>query len=204
VLITFEGIDGCGKTTQIELLKGVIASNGHRVEVFREPGGTQVSEQIRAILLDNGSDIHPVTELLLFSSARSQLISSRVKPILNDGGVVILDRFYDSTVAYQGYGRQSVPLSEIQSINKVASHGLKPDLTFYLRLDLLTAKNRRSATPEDRMEKSGDEFFEKIIQGYDQMAAEDQRFVVLDATLDIQSLHEAIWTRVKYILSLLS
>jgi dTMP kinase len=196
MLISFEGIDGSGKTTQIELLKNKIASTGFNVEVFREPGGTLVSEQIRAILLDTKSDIHPVTELLLFSSARSQLISSRVKPILTDGGVVILDRFYDSTVAYQGYGRASLPLDEIHNINRVASHGLEPDLTFYLRLDLQTAKRRRSDQPEDRMEKSGDDFYQNIIRGYDIMASESTRFNTIDANQPLEIIHEIIWAKV--------
>jgi dTMP kinase len=201
VLISFEGIDGSGKTTQIELLKNKIMISGHRVEVFREPGGTQVSEQIRSILLDTKSEIHPVTELLLFSSARSQLICSRVKPILDEGGVVILDRFFDSTIAYQGFGRNSLPLDEIDNINRVASHGLEPDITFYLRLELHTAKNRRSALPADRMERSGDDFYEKIIRGYDYLAETKLRFATIDASLSIEDIHSEIWDKLKPLLN---
>ncbi|MBN2732111.1 MAG: dTMP kinase, partial [Balneolaceae bacterium] len=136
MFITFEGIDGSGKSTQIALLRNKLLEEGHKVTVFREPGGTEVSEKIRALLLNPDFDIHPVTELLLFSSARAQLISEKVRPLLNKNEVVILDRFYDSTTAYQGYGRSSLPLQDIHRLNKIASHNIVPDITFYLKISL--------------------------------------------------------------------
>src|SRR5690554_846824 len=130
MLITFEGIDGSGKSTQIKLLKEKLVKLGFRTEVFREPGGTKVSELIRSILLNPDLDVDPVSELLLFSAARAQLTSERVKPLLKEGVIVILDRFYDSTVSYQGYGRESLAIEQIHQINKIATGNLIPDLTF--------------------------------------------------------------------------
>jgi len=130
MLITFEGIDGSGKSTQIDLLRQYLKEMGFRVEVFREPGGTDVSEMIRGMLLNPEIDIDPVTELLLFSSARSQLVAEKVLPLLKEEVIVILDRFFDSTTAYQGFGRQSLPIKQIQQINSIATHDLTPDITF--------------------------------------------------------------------------
>lgn len=196
MFITFEGIDGSGKSTQIELLRGKLRDTGHKVEVFREPGGTTVSEKIRAILLDPEYEIHPVTELLLFSAARSQLISEEVIPLLKQGTVVILDRFYDSTSAYQGYGRNSLPLEQISELNAVASHQTKPDLTFYLKIDLSEAQKRTASTRKDRMEQSGDSFYKKVIEGFDELAETEDRFITLDATLSADELHHLVWDRV--------
>jgi dTMP kinase len=192
MLITFEGIDGSGKSTQISLLKDKLISLGKIVQVFREPGGTGVSEQIRTILLNNNSNIDPVTELLLFSSARSQLMSEKVLPALERGEVVILDRFYDSTTAYQGYGRGSLPLDQIKQINEVASHHKAPDFTFYLRLSLEESNERRANMSKDRMESSGDEFFLKVIKGFDSLAEKEERFVIIEASKSVEEIHESI------------
>lgn len=192
MLITFEGIDGSGKSTQISLLKDKLSSLGKIVQVFREPGGTGVSEQIRTILLNNNSNIDPVTELLLFSSARSQLMSEKVLPALGRGEVVILDRFYDSTTAYQGYGRGSLPLDQIQQINEIASHQRAPDFTFYLRLSLQESNERRAHMSKDRMESSGDEFFHKVIKGFDAIAEKEERFVIIEASKSVEEIHESI------------
>src|SRR5690554_6332962 len=159
MLITFEGIDGSGKSTQIALLKKSLSERGWQVEVFREPGGTEVSELIRQILLDPALDVHPIAELLLFSAARAQLTTQRVRPLLEAGTIVILDRFYDSTVSYQGYGRQSLPIDVIHQINNIATQHLVPDITFYLRLPLQEAARRTQHSSKDRMEQAGDEFF---------------------------------------------
>ncbi len=193
MLITFEGIDGSGKSTQIALLKDKISSLGKTVQVFREPGGTELSEQIRSILLSKDSDIDPVTELLLFSSARSQLVSEKVLPALERGEVVILDRFYDSTTAYQGYGRESLSLDNIHHINEIASHNRAPDFTFYLRLSLKESNDRRANMSKDRMESSGDEFFHKVIKGFDDLAEKEKRFVIIEASKTIEEIHESIF-----------
>lgn len=196
MFITFEGIDGSGKTTQIDLLKKKLVEQGHEVAVFREPGGTEISEKIRSILLDADLDIDPVTELLLFSAARSQLISEKVIPLQNSGTIVILDRFYDSTIAYQGYGRKSVSLKHIHELNEVASHHNEPDLTFYMKISLEEAQKRTRKEQKDRMELSGDEFYRKVIKGFDALSLSEERFVTLDATAPRQQVHSQIWEQV--------
>lgn len=192
MLITFEGIDGSGKSTQISLLKKELIERGFRVEVFREPGGTDVSEMIRGMLLNPEIEIDPVTELLLFSSARSQLVSEKVQPLLEEGVVVILDRFYDSTTAYQGYGRGSVSISQINQINETATHGVKPDITFYLRLSIEEAARRTRHFEKDRMELSGDHFFKRVFDGFEQLAEQESRFRTIDAERDIDAIHSNI------------
>jgi len=192
MLITFEGIDGSGKSTQISLLKDHLSESGKEVKVLREPGGTDISELIRGMLLNPEIDIDPVTELLLFSSARSQLIAEKVKPLLADGVVVILDRFYDSTTAYQGYGRKSIPIDQVHQINKIASHEIAPDVTFYLRLSLEESASRTAHMQKDRMEQSGIEFFENVIKGFDELSKSEERFVTIDASKNVDEVHDLI------------
>lgn len=196
MFITFEGIDGSGKSTQIERLKKRLEKQGAVVKVFRDPGGPVVSEKVREILLNPDYKIDSVTELLLFSAARSQLMAENVIPTLEKGAVVILDRFYDSTTAYQGYGRESMPLKEIQKINTIASHKRAPDLTIYMKIPLVEAKNRM-AEEKDRMEQSGDEFFEKVIQGFEKIADVEERFFTVDATQPSDQVHSLIWEHVQ-------
>lgn len=192
MFITFEGIDGSGKSTQIEKLRDRFEQKGVLVNVFRDPGGPEVSEKIREILLNSDYEIDSVTELLLFSASRSQLMAKKVLPILKEGGVVILDRFFDSTTAYQGYGRQSVPLEEIAKMNAIASHKRNPDLTIYMKLSLSEAK-KRMGTKRDRMELAGDTFFKNVINGYNQLAETEDRFFTVDATEPAERVHERIW-----------
>lgn len=189
MLITFEGIDGCGKSTQIQLLQDLLHTKSIKCDVFREPGGVLISERIRELLLDTTNEIHPVTELLLFSSARSQLVAEKVIPVLKKNRVVILDRFYDSTTAYQGFGRQSVEIEKIHLLNDIASHGLKPDVTYYLSLPYEEAKKRRDGKYEDRMEQSGDKFYEKVISGFEKLAAEKDRIVRINALQQPSMIH---------------
>lgn len=189
MLITFEGIDGCGKSTQISLLEEVFEKRNIRYRIFREPGGVAISEKIRELLLDAGNRIDPVTELLLFSSARSQLVAEKVIPLLKEKTVVILDRFYDSTTAYQGYGRRFNNLETIRRLNKIASHDIIPDVTYYLSIPLDVAVRRRSGQAEDRMEKSGVEFFERVIGGFETLAANESRIVRLDALKEPHEVH---------------
>lgn len=192
MLITFEGIDGSGKSTQIELLRKTLSERGWQVEVFREPGGTEVSELIRQILLDPALDIHPVAELLLFSAARAQLTAQRVRPLLEAGAIVILDRFYDSTVSYQGYGRQSLPIDVIHQINKIATQHLVPDVTFYLKLPLEEATRRTRNNSKDRMELAGDDFFKKVIEGFDALAGQNPRFRIINSMQSMEETHQQI------------
>ena len=194
MLITFEGIDGCGKSTQIEKLKDYFDNTGINYSVFREPGGTEISERIRSLLLHDTDEMDAVTELLLFSAARSQLIREKVIPLLEQNEIVILDRFYDSTTAYQGFGRNSSSLSDIYTLNKLASHGTVPDLTFYLKIDPQTADQRTKGSEKDRLESAGHDFFKKVATGYDMLASTDKRFRVIDAGRSPEEVHDEILT----------
>jgi dTMP kinase len=196
MLISFEGIDGSGKTTQIQLLRERLLHDGVSVSLFREPGGTEVSEVIRGLLLNPDMSIDPVTEVLLFSSARSQLIAEQVKPRLEAGEWVILDRFYDSTVAYQGYGRQSMPIDQLHAINAVASHGLVPDLTFYLHLSRETADARLGSRQRDRMEQAGEAFYDRVVAGFQALAASEPRFRTIPANQSVEMIHHLIWDEI--------
>jgi dTMP kinase len=198
MLITFEGIDGSGKSTQISLLKEHLSKSGKEVQVLREPGGTDISELIRGMLLNPEIEIDPVTELLLFSSARSQLIAEKVKPLLADGVVVILDRFYDSTTAYQGYGRKSIPIDQVHQINRIASHEIAPDVTFYLRLSLEESAKRTAHMQKDRMEQSGIEFFQNVIKGFDELSKSEERFVTIDASKNVDEVHDLILSKLPF------
>jgi dTMP kinase len=174
--------------------------DGALVKVFRDPGGPIVSEQIRDILLNPDYDIDPVTELLLFSAARSQLMTENVLPGIEEGAVIILDRFYDSTIAYQGYGRESVALNEIHKINRIASHKREPDLTVYMDISLRDAK-KRMAKKKDRMEQAGDHFFKKVIEGFRSLAKQEERFFTVDATKPTDEVHNLIWKKVQTLFS---
>lgn len=192
MFITFEGIDGSGKSTQIRLLKKYFNELNRTVYTFREPGGTAISEQIRNLLLHGRDDMNSVTELLLFSAARSQLISQKVAPLLDAGEIVILDRFYDSTIAYQGYGRASASLDEIRELNKIASHHRIPDITFYLKITPEMAQKRTETGEKDRMEKSGIEFFRKVCKGFDDISGMEQRFKTIDANRPAEEINHEI------------
>lgn len=192
MLITFEGIDGCGKSTQIERLVEWFETRGEQAVVLREPGGTELSEKIRSLLLDSDLEMHPVTELLLFSAARSQLITEKVIPQLEQGRVVILDRFYDSTSAYQGYGRRSADPEQIAMLNRLAAHELEPDLTLYLRISPELAAERTANQRKDRMERAGDAFFQRVADGFDRLAANSERIQTIDASQDVQAVHRQV------------
>lgn len=192
MLISFEGIDGSGKSTQISLLREKLTEHGYEVEVFREPGGTDVSEMIRGMLLNPELNIDPVTELLLFSSARSQLVAEKIQPLLNKDVIVILDRFYDSTTAYQGFGRKSLTIEQINQINSAATHDIVPDFTFYLRLSLEEANKRTRNFKKDRMELSGDTFFRRVFEGFEFLAKSESRFKTIDAAADVEKIHQQI------------
>ncbi len=216
MLITFEGLDCSGKTTQAKLLaesleKMYESGEGPAVLFIREPGGTELSEKIRFILLDvRNSGMSDATELFLFSAARAQLVREVIKPALQRGEIVICDRFYDSTTAYQGWGR-GIDLEGVKKINTIATAGLVPDLTFYLDIDLDELQKRISlvrprqmsmtSEKEDRMESSGKEFFNRVRRGYLELArAESHRFVVLDGKEAVSVLQEKIWNEVRHCL----
>ncbi|MEX2368390.1 MAG: dTMP kinase, partial [Balneolaceae bacterium] len=151
-----------------------------------------LSENIRSLLLATREEMDPVTELLLFSAARSQLIAEKVLPLLDQNVMVILDRFFDSTTAYQGYGRESASIRQIEMLNQLAGHHLVPDITFYLKISYKEARKRTEGNEPDRMERSGENFFEKVIRGFDQLAREQSRIHTLDATQHPDDIHRKI------------
>ena len=192
MFISFEGIDGCGKTTQIHLINEYLTKLGHKVITVREPGGTSISEKIRNILLDKNNNICDIAELFLFEAARAELIHNVIKPAIASGKVVLSDRFIDSTLAYQGYGR-GLDIHSINMLNAVATNNLIPDITFYLQLPLTIAKQRCNKNSPDRMEQSGDDFLQKVIDGFDFIAhSNTKRIVVIDATQSINKVFEDI------------
>jgi dTMP kinase len=199
LFITFEGPEGSGKTTQIQLLGEWLDRQGHDVLITREPGGTPLGDRIRAILLSpEHKDICPEAEALLFSVARSQLVRQVIRPHLDRGGVVLCDRYADSTLAYQGYGR-GLDLAALQAIIAFATGGLWPDLTIYLDLPVEEglARRRRSAALEwNRLDAEQLAFHQRVREGYLRMAAESPRWLVLDARQSVESLQQVIRAQV--------
>ena len=194
LFITFEGIDGCGKTTQIEMLSSDLQKEGIPFVLIREPGGTSIGEKIRTILLDKAnSGMDERTELLLYEAARAQIVKEKIIPELESGKVVICDRFYDSTIAYQGYAR-GLDLQEIDFLNNWSAAGIKPDITFLLDLDEETAYRRRHgrSDEEDRLEAEGLLFMKKVRDGYLSRSKEDARFQVLDALKTPEEIYQQI------------
>jgi dTMP kinase len=189
LFITFEGGEGSGKTTQIELLKQYFLTKNYTVTTTREPGGSLICEQIRAILKDgNNGKMDNVTELLLFSAARCQHATDIITPALNRGEVVISDRFYDSSIVYQGYGR-GLGEKLVRKVTKIAINDLTPDITFYLNIDPKQAFLRKSGPDNDRFEQSGIAFHEKVRQGYLTLAKREKRIVVIDAAQTVEEVH---------------
>ncbi len=204
MFITFEGIDFSGKSTQAGLAATRLESLGHKVRLLREPGGTGLSERIRELLLDRDNvPIDPLSELMLFSAARAQLVQEVILPALRDGTIVVCDRFFDSTTAYQGYGR-NLPLGEIRSLNRFSTAGTTPDLTLFVDVDpdeIMQRKIRAGQEP-DRMERSGDVFFRMVAEGYRTIARDEpERVVVIGGMGTIEETHEKIWKHVERILS---
>ena len=168
-LITFEGIDGAGKSTQIQMLEHEFNMLGVEYKTFREPGGTELSEKIRVILLDKENiELISTSESLLFAAARAQLTAEKIKPAIEKGEFVICDRFTDSTIAYQGYGR-GLDIKQLEEINYIATAGLTPDITFILDISPEAAAVRMEAEASDRMEETGVDFFRRIRGGYRQI-----------------------------------
>ncbi len=181
MFVTFEGIDGSGKSTQAALLAETFEAEGREVVRTREPGGTEVGERVRAILL-HGGDIAPWAEAALFAAARAQLVDDVVRPALARGAVVVCDRFLDSSLAYQGIAR-GLGLDAVLELNRVVLSGLLPDRTFLLLLPVDEAV-QRSTAPPDRIEREGVAFLERVDQAYRELAETfAERIVALDATL---------------------
>jgi dTMP kinase len=183
-LITIEGIDGAGKSTLARALAETIAAHGQRVELLREPGGVELSERIRALVKDPALEVSARAEALLYAAARAQLVEERVQPLLDEGAVVLLDRYVDSSLAYQGAARE-LGVEHVRQINDFATGGLHPDRTLLLRLSPAAGRERQAGRDElpDRLEREDEAFFACIAAAYDELAAaEPQRIRVLDAS----------------------
>jgi|APTNR8051073442_1049403.scaffolds.fasta_scaffold04890_3 dTMP kinase len=200
MFITFEGIDGSGKSTQILLLREYLVKNGHKVVTLREPGGTELSEYIRAVLLNKKLEVSDISELLLFQAARADLVKTIVQPSLEQGRIVLSDRYFDSTTAYQGYGR-GIDMEIIEKSNQIGSLGVLPDMTFYLNIERSVGLNRDIEKVRDRMELSGDEFYNKVINGYNELAKKESRFVTIDGNQDVKTIHALVVTEVEKLIN---
>ncbi|VAX20129.1 Thymidylate kinase [hydrothermal vent metagenome] len=200
LFITFEGIEGAGKSTQIALLKDRLEAGGHEVVVTREPGGTWVGAQIRKIALDSSTgELNPVTELFLFSAARSELVSTVIKPALTGGKIVLCDRFTDSSLAYQGYGRR-VEKKIIENVITLACGGVFPGLTILLDLPVEKGLKRsrdrlsKEKSNEGRFERENQEFHERVRAGFLEIAAAcPERVKVIEATGSPEVISKKVW-----------
>ncbi|MEM6647306.1 MAG: dTMP kinase [Bacteroidota bacterium] len=196
MLISFEGIDGSGKSTQVRLVAERLTAEGHTPLLVREPGGTVVAERIRTLLLDPALHIEPFAELLLFAAARAQLVAERVVPALDAGQYVLCDRFFDSSIAYQGEGRGLQGGAWMRQFQERVTGGVVPVRTYWVDVPLAEARRRqahRDRTP-DRMEAADHAFYDRVIRGYKALAdAEPERVVRLDGLQPIENIHEQIW-----------
>ena len=191
LFITFEGADGCGKTTQIELLNQYLQEKGFNTLVTREPGAKGLGEKLREILLGYDGEVSPNCESFLFLADRAQHVDCVIKPALEKGTVVLCDRHTDSTVAYQGYGRQ-LDLNRIKMLNDIAVNGLKPDLTIVFDIDIETSMQRVGKT-KDRMESAGMDFFNRVREGYLEIAkSEPERVKVINSSDTIENIHNQV------------
>lgn len=209
LFITFEGTEGGGKSTQIARLAERLVALGLKVHSLREPGGTPLAEQIRHMLKHSaeGQSMTPETELLLMNASRAQLVREVIRPALNSGHVVLCDRFYDSTLAYQGFGRQ-LGMAEVRSIIDFAVGDTRPNLTLLLRVPVEISEARRAArggTVRDRFEEADREFFRRVEAGFDAIAQEEpERIKTIDATRSIEQVSEEVWGHVRPLAELLS
>ena len=202
LFITFEGIDGVGKSTQANMLQEYLEQLGHEVVRTLEPGGTELGQEIRQLLLHRKGEVAPRAEALLFSADRAHHVETKIRPALAAGKVVISDRYFDSSVAYQGAGRE-LSMQEVRQVNLWAVGGLLPNLTILLDLDAASARARRSSTGEapDRIEREKIEYFEATRQAFLQLAeAEPDRFFVVDASQTVEQMQAQIRARLSQIL----
>lgn len=198
MFISFEGIDGVGKSTQADLLEKYLSGLGKTVLRTLEPGGTEVGVEIRKILLHHRGELAPRAEAALFAADRAHHVASKIRPALERGEIVITDRYFDSSVAYQGAGRE-LSMEEVRNLSLWAVGGLLPNLTVLLDLpaDVARARRNTTGTEPDRLESEKIEFFERARQAYLSLAdAEPERFLVVDASLDVNQMQEIIRARI--------
>ena len=180
-LITVEGLDGAGKTTLVAGVTRELAARGRELLVLREPGGVELSERIRVLVKDPELSVDPRAEALLYAAARAQLVAEQLVPLLDAGEWILLDRFVDSSLAYQGAGR-GLGIEEIRALNAFATGGLAPDRTLLLRIDPAVGRARIAGREADRLELAGERFFAEVARAYDALAAaEPERFAVIEA-----------------------
>lgn len=202
VLITFEGGEGSGKSTQIDLLAGWLRGRGQEVVVAREPGTTTVGEMVRRIVLEAAPDqLTPEAELALFISARAQLTEEVIRPARAAAQIVLIDRYGDSSVAYQGYGRGIEP-GRVAEMNRWATRGLVPELTVLIDVPVAAGPERRGGRAPDRLERAGIDFHERVREGYRQIVRiEPERFFVIEGSRSIDDIQQAIRDRVEQLLA---
>ncbi len=202
MFISFEGIDFCGKSTQIELLKDYLVDKNKNVEILREPGGTELSEKIRVMLLDNkNNSMTAETELFLFSASRAQLVREKIRPYLEKGFYVISDRFHDSSTAYQGYGR-GILIEKVFQVHDLAVGDTIPDITFFIDIPVGVAnerKKKKSKGKLDRIELADIEFYNRVRNGYLEIAVNEDRFKVVDGTQTIENINNQIISEIELI-----
>lgn len=204
LFISIEGIDGVGKSTQLDLLEEFLRESGREVVRTMEPGGTELGKEIRHLLLHRKGHVAPRAEALLYAADRAHHVATKVRPALERGEVVVTDRYLDSSVAYQGVGRV-LDAADVRSISMFASEGLLPDLTILVDLDAAAAAERRNKTgaEPDRLEREKIEFFESVRQAFLDMAADEpNRFLVIDATQTVEVMQQQIRARVSTLLGL--
>lgn len=191
LFITLEGADGCGKTTQLNLLKGYLTSRGYEIVVTREPGGKGLGEKLREILLNYDGEVSDRCEAFLYLADRAQNIDTIIKPAINSGKIVLCDRHTDSSVAYQGYGREQ-NIDNINMLNELAVNGVHPDLTIVFDIDTETSMARVGAE-KDRLESAGIEFHKRVRNGYLEIAKKNpQRIKVVDAFQTIEDVQRDV------------
>ena len=203
IFITMEGPDGSGKSIQIELLRGYLEEKGYDVIITREPGGTVISEAIREIILNKDfTEMSSMTELMLYASARAQLVSEVIGPAIDSGKAVISDRFVDSSVVYQGIAR-GLGVDTVYEVNSYAIQGYMPDITFLLDLSAEEGVRRKKDQKElDRMEQESMDFHRKVVEGYRTLAEKSpDRIIRIDATLPIEEIYDTIRGNVEKALS---